>query len=186
MKKNDRARMPSRPAIVKAMRGLLDSLDKTASLDDATRARTCWACGYNFRKGSPARAHVVPHSSGARIDDAGNYWLLCDVCHAEQPDGLGPQVQEVWLRGHEDWFKISQRNLKPFFTAMLETIGGDEEVAFEWWGSVDARAVYDAGAARAAGAKNRKACGRWALVESLRAFVRERAAKPVGPCPESP
>jgi hypothetical protein len=80
------------------------------NVDGYDLSRCCWACGYadagsNWK---PERAHVLAHSSGG-TSDPNNFFLLCYICHKEQPDGLPRANQEYWLRTRESHFDRSAR-----------------------------------------------------------------------------
>lgn len=97
-----RERPPTPPhrAVAKANAALLARLDLTVEQG----AETCWACGAG--RGSDGslgwlqRAHVVAAAAGGD-DSPANFFLLCAVCHREQPDGAPRAAQEAWLRAHE-------------------------------------------------------------------------------------
>lgn len=73
---------PTHRAIVEANGALLATLD--VPLEDA--ACTCWGCGASSEGWRPARAHVQALTHGGS-SEPGNFFLLCDRCHDEQPDG---------------------------------------------------------------------------------------------------
>lgn len=81
--------LPTREKIVAAQEKLLQSLE----VDDPSTE--CWACGkYHPRL---ERAHVVAKAFGGS-DDPDNFFLLCSLCHVEQPDAQSREAQETWLR----------------------------------------------------------------------------------------
>ena len=82
--------MPTRKAIVKANARLIHILE----MDDDEAARTCWACGVRC---STERAHIKASSHGG-TNAPSNFFLLCAVCHSEQPDGASYDAQIRWLR----------------------------------------------------------------------------------------
>jgi 5-methylcytosine-specific restriction endonuclease McrA len=57
--------------------------------------RFCWACGA-FSSENLERAHIIARSHGGP-DTAENYFLLCNYCHGNQPDGAGFDEQIDWL-----------------------------------------------------------------------------------------
>lgn len=95
-----RSSTPSHRAIAEANAALLSRLDLTVEQG----ASTCWACGSgpggDGSLGWLQRAHVVAVVAGGD-DSPANFFLLCAVCHREQPDGASRAAQEAWLRAHE-------------------------------------------------------------------------------------
>ena len=49
------------------------------------------------------KCHVVPLYLGG-LDDPSNMVLMCDVCHAGQPDSVDPQVTYDYMNQINDWF----------------------------------------------------------------------------------
>lgn len=110
----NQSQRPSRLAIVKANEDLLRVRGLLGDGDDGKPAamRTCWACGYE--DGSViCRAHVVPRRLGGS-DDPRNFWLLCTVCHDEQPDDGLYEVQLYWLKNRESSVDRALRQARPF------------------------------------------------------------------------
>lgn len=119
---------PGHTSIVLGNLALLGSLGKLefdggkTTRDEIERmTRTCWACGIESgtRK---TRAHVVAagHEGG---DDPGNFFLLCNICHTEQPDGMPREAQVAWLRTREDGF-VTASHVVAGWLAELEKIAG--------------------------------------------------------------
>ena len=96
--------------------------------------RTCWACGVEMR-GLGVRAHVKARSHNGP-DEPGNYFILCDACHAEQPDAMSREYQELWLLRRESFMcrcvKVSSEIVKEIvaeygedqLTGYMEDTGG--------------------------------------------------------------
>lgn len=85
-----------------AQSGVLRHATNVADLRDAHRC--CWACGFQQLDDpsyAPERAHIVPHSGGGSNAPA-NYFLLCEICHREQPDTLSITTQLFWLANREN------------------------------------------------------------------------------------
>ncbi len=57
---------------------------------------TCWACRGVYPDMPLTRAHVQATVHGGSMDPR-NFFLLCDHCHIEQPDGAPREAQEAWL-----------------------------------------------------------------------------------------
>jgi len=72
------------------------------------------------------RAHVVAKSVGGP-DTPNNYFLLCDVCHVEQPDGLSREIQEAWLIESENWFVRLFKIWTQHMNELKQKYGGDIE-----------------------------------------------------------
>lgn len=87
--------------------------------------KTCWACGAE-KKTVMVRAHVEAKSAGGE-DTPSNYFLLCDVCHVEQPDGLSREIQEEWLIESENWFVRIFKVWTQYMTELKQKYGGDVE-----------------------------------------------------------
>lgn len=85
-------RPPSHNKIVAANADLLARLDIAPS-----EALDCWAC--RDRGCDIERAHVIPvREPFCGDDDPGNFFLLCTLCHFEQPDSQPRERQELWLK----------------------------------------------------------------------------------------
>jgi hypothetical protein len=59
----------------------------------------CWGCGVDGDAGLE-KAHVIPVRFGGSMDPS-NFFILCPVCHIEQPDAAPRAVQEEWLKARE-------------------------------------------------------------------------------------
>ena len=70
--------------------------------DDDDAADSCWRCGYHAQKGEMTRAHIHAHRHGGS-NDPSNYFLLCDICHREQPDAAPREEQIQWVSNGE-WY----------------------------------------------------------------------------------
>lgn len=68
--------------------------------------KACWAC--NILCETPTRAHVIAASHGGS-NDPENFFLLCDHCHDEQPDGASREQQERWLFDAPSFWEWSGR-----------------------------------------------------------------------------
>lgn len=56
----------------------------------------CWACGALYQTLGLERAHIDAYSKGGS-NHPSNYFLLCSLCHREQPDGADKAFQVAWL-----------------------------------------------------------------------------------------
>jgi hypothetical protein len=107
----DRRPPPTVEKIVNANTGLVSRLGNLWGPDEATRA--CWACGALRGHGMGMarrifKAHVVAHRHYGDCSPA-NFFLLCEKCHAEQPDGVDRASQEYWLLHHESRVTLDLR-----------------------------------------------------------------------------
>lgn len=124
-------------------------------------AATCWGCGYS-RPGhwAPNRAHVVPHSRGGS-NDPGNYFLLCDPCHDEQPGGMPRGLQVDWLLGRECNLAVVLSVSRQMVGELVEIAGeGGIELVEQFTGAVGERrlgALIAGGYGAAAGWRNGRA-----------------------------
>lgn len=103
----------------------LDVLEPISQSEIDRLTKTCWACGAE-RKSVMIRAHVVAKSVGGS-DTPDNYFLLCDVCHAEQPDGLSREIQESWLIESENWFVRLFKVWTQYMEELKKKHGGNVE-----------------------------------------------------------
>lgn len=87
-----RACRPKHQEIADANTDLLSRLGIDVSISTAA----CWACGISVKGSKPTRAHIKADCHGG-TNDPRNFFLLCDHCHQEQPDGLPRGEQERWL-----------------------------------------------------------------------------------------
>jgi hypothetical protein len=97
---------PSKERIVAAQADLLRTLALEAQEDPIGR---CWTCSL---AGETQRAHI----KAARHDgtnDPANFFLLCALCHAEQPDAESTERQLAWLRSHESSATRILRRIAP-------------------------------------------------------------------------
>jgi 5-methylcytosine-specific restriction endonuclease McrA len=114
--------MPTHHAIVEANRQLVERL---SFVEPDREHATCWACGQSSAGedgGWLQRAHVVA-ASGGGSDAPENFFLLCAVCHREQPDGSGREAQEAWLLSHETVLDRAMRTVRPLAERVFEEIG---------------------------------------------------------------
>lgn len=160
-------RNPQHNMIVRANLPLLQTLPnidppKEPATDNDIREleRTCWACGHFSSEHKATRAHVVARSRGG-TDDPSNYFLLCDVCHEEQPDGLSRELQEQWLKNRDDWFKRYYELINELFEDMTKTQNGISREHINQWmcdsGSKYIVSLIQQGYKSAAGFKNGRA-----------------------------
>lgn len=100
-KPKNRGTHPSHLRIAEANSELLKRISGGLSVSEA--AKTCWACGKTSSRDSVGwleRAHVISAAAGG-TNTPDNFFLLCSVCHREQPDGSSRNAQEVWLLRHD-------------------------------------------------------------------------------------
>jgi len=93
---------PSHRLIVEANRKFFLYL----GLDFATAERICWACRIPFANSRPVRAHVNARVWGGS-NQPSNFFLLCNHCHAIQPDGAPESIQRPWVRSAARWCEWS-------------------------------------------------------------------------------
>lgn len=111
---------PAKNKIVAAQAELLKLVD----IDDPLVQ--CWACG---KKGRLERAHIVARALGGS-NDSSNFFLLCALCHVEQPDAQSREAQEQWLLNRDSevarvWNEVSRvtkplvvKGLNPFWQSV--------------------------------------------------------------------
>jgi hypothetical protein len=104
-----RGTMPSIRAIVDAQAPLIERIGL-----EAPAAKQCWACG---AIGHVDRAHIVAHSDGGSMHPS-NFFLLCGVCHREQPDHQAVDAQIFWLLTHESQSARILRITRPYLDAI--------------------------------------------------------------------
>jgi hypothetical protein len=118
-KKRDtrRDRMPTMKAIVTANKDTtLRRIDYTPEM----ALRQCWACSAETGE-QLQRAHVVAVCHGGS-NEPGNFYLLCWVCHREQPDGAPADVQLEWLASHESQMARMSRLLMPILAWISRSV----------------------------------------------------------------
>ena len=72
------------------------------------------------------RSHIKSRLKDGE-DEAANYFLLCDVCHREQPDGLDKELQMEWLKDREDWFVRTSKIWDGWMAELSNKFGGNPE-----------------------------------------------------------
>jgi hypothetical protein len=95
-----RSNTPSREQIVDANIEFILRLPNVHG-DISIASSICWACGIDC-DGTPTRAHIVAHCHGGSTDPT-NFYLLCDHCHLEQPDGADRKEQDLWILNAPSW-----------------------------------------------------------------------------------
>lgn len=101
---------PSRERIVAAQEALIRTLPWEVQERPLDR---CWACCITCDADSRVqRAHIVARQRGGSFDPS-NFFLLCLVCHNEQPDNAPVEVQVRWLRTHESSVERTTRRVAP-------------------------------------------------------------------------
>lgn len=88
---------------------------------------TCWACGRYCDDGVMNRAHVVACRHGGD-DTPGNYFLLCDYCHEQQPDEATREDQIAWLENREYFWDRIGKNTQELLTALENACEGDKRI----------------------------------------------------------
>lgn len=86
-------------------------LTRRAGIRTADATFTCWAC--LRRTPDLEKAHVFPVRFGGS-DHPRNFFLLCGVCHFEQPDDAPRREQLRWLREHKNWVEASAERYAAF------------------------------------------------------------------------
>jgi len=161
-------------AIVAANAALLARL----GIDPAEAATTCWGCRVDALRG-PQRVHVVARTHGGS-DAPDNFFILCWLCHRDQPDGVSRATQEAWLIRRESFFALASREwdgtIRAFIDAAVALYGQaafDAFVGGTSWGEFEA--LLRAGAEKAAGTNphTRTVNALWSLMERVRAFAQK-------------
>jgi hypothetical protein len=116
--KKSRGKYPTIDAIVKANEGTLRRIEFN---DDEAHSR-CWACG---GLANLERAHVVAIAHGGG-NEPENFFLLCWVCHREQPDGAPADVQLEWLASHESQIARTSRTMMPIMAWIARSVADAE------------------------------------------------------------
>ena len=86
-------------------------------------SNTCWGCGIDT-EGKATRCHVIARRNGGP-DHPSNFFLLCNICHDAQPDGLdreGPQVE--WLMQVPPWIERCREMAVRLTTRLLDSAPG--------------------------------------------------------------
>lgn len=121
------SRAPSRRAIVEAQMGLLEQLDNIDYCygDAKLLEMTCWGCGYGSHESGSGmnRAHIKGASRGGS-NDPSNFFLLCDRCHTEQPDGLSRDMQIRWLKDRENWVSLTWDVIESWWAQIMKEVPG--------------------------------------------------------------
>jgi hypothetical protein len=128
-----RAGIPSHADIAGTNRALVATLANVTA--DLTACWTCWACGIQC---TPERAHVLARSQGGS-DAPENFFLLCAVCHREQPDGAPRAAQVAWLRAREHHTQRAHPQLEAAVRECAR-LGGETALAV-WWHAIGAEGV---------------------------------------------
>lgn len=175
--------MPNVKAIAAANKSLIARLPDVYS---ASAHATCWACRYTSRGFVPERAHVVGLANGGS-NDPDNFFLLCSLCHREQPDGADRGEQEEWLIEHEGHEERFWRDWKPTCDAVMAKAraAGGEELVSLWIAEVGPKgihAAYVAGVNKSCGhsAETQMANGRRGVVQAFAAWLARRAETGAG------
>lgn len=170
--------MPSRRAIAEANEDLIRRLEVSWTMAD----KTCWACGAAGDDDEPSgwlqRAHVQAMSGGG-TDDPSNFFLLCWVCHRDQPDGAPRDVQEEWLLTHESQSDRTSRTAKPvlhWLRVQMAEFGLTAEEARDLRDTVPMRDLIDSAAAAHAG--NRSSTFLWSLARRYVDAIKARRGAP--------
>ncbi len=180
MRKSSKSNKSRHEDIVRANFCLLETLPnvdyekvEAGDLDAEVRRlqRTCWGCGFETVDKGFTRAHVIARSDGG-LDEPSNFFLLCDVCHREQPDGMPRSIQEEWLRKREDFFSRSMSLINGWLDEILaisvEVTRTDIQKWQEGVGVEKILSVIHEGYRSAAGWENGRVNARAAFVGSFR------------------
>jgi hypothetical protein len=137
------------------------SSNSKAELERLTK--TCWACG-SVGDSFCVRAHVIARCHGG-TDAPDNFFLLCDVCHDEQPDGLPRDVQESWLVNRDSQITNLANWAMGLYNELRKLKTEDEiDKWFKKMGPKKIRKIVHEAYSNAAGWKN----GRANTVESIK------------------
>jgi hypothetical protein len=118
--KKNRGKYPSIDAIIKANESTLRRIEFS---NDEARSR-CWAC---CGLANLERAHIVAIAHGGG-NEPENFFLLCWVCHREQPDGAPPDVQLKWLASHESQIARTSRTMMPIMAWIARSVTDADEL----------------------------------------------------------
>jgi hypothetical protein len=168
---------PTRAAIVEANAALL------ARLGVECPATSCWACRIACVDGTPNRAHVVGRSRGGSYEPS-NFFLLCDHCHGEQPDGATRESQETWLASAPSWWEWSGRLVERALDAVHDAaarrgLGRDAVLSWLRQARGDGADAIARGYATSAGIENGRANAISGLVALFETWAAERVAPTV-------
>jgi hypothetical protein len=95
-------------------------------------ARTCWGCGWELEDSYLTRCHVVMDWAGGSMAPS-NFLLLCDYCHAEQPEEANRDIQVEWLKERErKWTRI-YRESEALLDALRKVPDSTEDLLSLFW-----------------------------------------------------
>ena len=115
--RSDKHKKPSKESIVIAQSNLLDVLDKAGKRPEDP-LRECWGC---LLETDLQRAHVIARSNGGSYDPS-NFWLLCWICHENQPDSLSVEDQTYWLLKRPGFWERQIEGALSLFTQMKKMV----------------------------------------------------------------
>lgn len=114
MTSNKKRKTPSQAKIIKANKNFL--LNKLCL--DLEYHANCWACG---AQSALQKAHVEPFCLNNN-EEPENYFLLCEICHKEQPDTADREYQELWLLNHESQITRIEREMSNSIKYLKEQV----------------------------------------------------------------
>lgn len=97
--------------------------------------------------------------------------LLCTQCHDEQPDGVDPSDQWVWLAERESWMERFARDWHPM-VAKLVSISEPDAMIYGEHMLQRVPAIIDGLHSASTSRKNWGANLRWAVLEDFRKWRR--------------
>ena len=95
------------------------SCEDGAYIRDKLEAKRCWACGRVEK--DPFRCHIVAASNGGDLHP-GNFFLLCDVCHRDQPDTAPRKHQLFWLALHKSYAEMVDDQIGHYLRAITRNV----------------------------------------------------------------
>jgi hypothetical protein len=172
MKKNNRLGMPTIKNIVAAQNALILRLGIEQPDDD------CWGCRSDDGDGPLTRCHIVAVRNGGSMAPE-NFFLLCELCHRNQPDGMSLSTQLIWLETIEYCLDRRARKLRPISDAFRK-FGEENKVLLEEFMNANGSRVQeigDDGAKRSASNRtsNILANAIWSTFDALLQFAAQRS-----------
>ena len=171
MTQNDRKGMPTIKSIIEAQNVLI--LQLGIEQPDAD----CWGCG-DQAEGPLTRCHIVAVKNGGSMAPE-NFFLLCEHCHRNQPDGMALATQVIWLETIEHCMDRRTREFKPMFDAVGKFSEANKALFEQFMKSSESqvRKIIDDGAKKSASDRtsNILANIRWSTFDALLQFAARRS-----------
>lgn len=81
----------------------------------------CWGCGFCAEPDWQEKAHIVAHEDGGSTDPS-NFFLLCHICHKEQPSRLPKGLQIEWLKRRPHFETVTRAKYGPEIQELLQSL----------------------------------------------------------------